>query len=235
MTDVTTTSTTTTSPAAMTGPGEVVPPTLPEPGWKTSEFWLKIAALLLTVLYASGVLTNSTALAIAGMAAAILGALGYTVSRTMVKQAASTAPVTIVSTGSVPSSKRSRGSLVTLLVLAFGLSLQPACATPAVVTGGAVVVDCLVQDQGKLVELVGSLWSVFAGGGTWSDVEAQAIAAGKDLGGCALAEVVEEYLAPPRGRAAPPAESGRAARAALEDFRSRVAGGATFKTASGNL
>ncbi len=56
-----------------------------KPGYKTSEFWLKLAALVLTAVYASGVLTNNTALAIAGIAATILGALGYTVSRTLVK------------------------------------------------------------------------------------------------------------------------------------------------------
>lgn len=58
-----------------------------KPGFYTSEFWLKVAAMLLTALFASGALTNSTALAIAGIAATILGALGYTVSRTMVKNA----------------------------------------------------------------------------------------------------------------------------------------------------
>lgn len=65
--------------------GEVVVP--PTPGWRTSEFWLKVAAIALSALFASGALTNSTALAIAGMAATILGALGYTVSRTLVKTA----------------------------------------------------------------------------------------------------------------------------------------------------
>lgn len=61
-------------------------PTTPaKPGYKTTEFWLKLAALLLTAVFASGALTNSTALAIAGIAATVLTALGYTVSRTMVK------------------------------------------------------------------------------------------------------------------------------------------------------
>ena len=54
-------------------------------GFRTSEFWLKVAAMVLTAVFASGALTNSTAIAIAGIAATILGALGYTVSRTMVK------------------------------------------------------------------------------------------------------------------------------------------------------
>lgn len=62
-----------------------------KPGYKTTEFWLKLAALLLTAMYASGALTNSTALAIAGIAATILGSLGYTVSRTLVKGGEKTA------------------------------------------------------------------------------------------------------------------------------------------------
>lgn len=65
---------------------EVTDTTTTKPGYKTSEFWLKLAALVLTALYASGAMTNNTALAIAGIAATILGALGYTVSRTLVKQ-----------------------------------------------------------------------------------------------------------------------------------------------------
>lgn len=65
---------------------DAVEPT--KPGFKTSEFWLKVGAMALTAAYASGALTNNTALAIAGIAATILGALGYTVSRTMIKAAA---------------------------------------------------------------------------------------------------------------------------------------------------
>lgn len=60
----------------------------PKPGWKTSEFGLKVAAMALSALFASGVLTSNTSLAIAGMAASMLGALGYTVSRTLVKTVA---------------------------------------------------------------------------------------------------------------------------------------------------
>lgn len=55
------------------------------PGWKTTEFWLKLAATVLTLMYASGAVTNNTALAIAGIAATILGEHGYTVARSIVK------------------------------------------------------------------------------------------------------------------------------------------------------
>jgi hypothetical protein len=57
----------------------------PKPGFRTSEFWLKVAAMLLTALFASGAVTNNTVLAVAGIAASMLGALGYTVARSLVK------------------------------------------------------------------------------------------------------------------------------------------------------
>lgn len=56
-----------------------------KPGWRTSEFWLKIAATGLSALFASGLITNNTTLAIAGIAAAELGSFGYTVLRSQVK------------------------------------------------------------------------------------------------------------------------------------------------------
>jgi len=71
----------------------------PVAGWKTTEFWLKLAAILLTTLLASGAITNDRVLAVAGMAAAMLGALGYTVSRTQVKVA--TARASAISAASV--------------------------------------------------------------------------------------------------------------------------------------
>lgn len=75
---------TNTTPAPVSD-ANAAPATPAKPGFKTTEFWLKLAAFALTALYASGSLTNNTALAIAGIVATILGALGYTVSRTLVK------------------------------------------------------------------------------------------------------------------------------------------------------
>lgn len=49
---------------------------------------MKLAAILLTALFASGVIpTSGTAAMVAAIAATMLGALGYTVSRSMVKMA----------------------------------------------------------------------------------------------------------------------------------------------------
>lgn len=61
-----------------------VPPA--KPGWQTSELWLSLAATLLSFFFASGAITNSTVMAIAGIAATVLTALGYQVSRTLVKR-----------------------------------------------------------------------------------------------------------------------------------------------------
>lgn len=76
-------------------PDPVTSPAMPaavvKPGWKTSEFWKGSAAILLSTLFASGVLTNNVVLAIAGIAASMLGSMGYAVSRTMVKSSAAKA------------------------------------------------------------------------------------------------------------------------------------------------
>jgi len=59
-----------------------------KPGYKTTEFWLATGATLLSALFASGVLADgSLAIKIAGIAATVLGALGYAVVRGAVKKA----------------------------------------------------------------------------------------------------------------------------------------------------
>jgi hypothetical protein len=64
-------------------------PTAVTPGYKTTEFWLHLAALLLTALFASGVIpTSGTAAQVAAIAASLLGSVGYSVGRSMVKAAA---------------------------------------------------------------------------------------------------------------------------------------------------
>ncbi len=55
-------------------------------GYKTSEFWLSLAAILLGALLSSGVVIEGTLWAqMLGVVASVLGALGYTVSRSYVK------------------------------------------------------------------------------------------------------------------------------------------------------
>lgn len=53
-----------------------------KPSWKTTEFWLSIAAAAVSVLYASGVLSDgSNADKAIGFVAMILAALGYGVTK----------------------------------------------------------------------------------------------------------------------------------------------------------
>lgn len=60
--------------------------TMMKPGYKTSEFWLKLMAVILTALYASGIIpTAGTAATIAAIVATVLTSLGYTVARTLLK------------------------------------------------------------------------------------------------------------------------------------------------------
>lgn len=77
-----------------------------KPGYKTTEFWFKVAAFVLSCLFASGAITNDRVLAIAGIAASWLTSMGYTVSRTLIKTGAA--------------------AIVLLLVV---IALQPGCKT----------------------------------------------------------------------------------------------------------
>lgn len=151
-------------------------PTPVKPGWRTTEFWLKLAALALTALYASGAVTNSVALAIAGIAATMLGALGYTVSRAIVKAAA-----------------------VLLLVGLVG-STQLSCSTVKALPPVAAhaVVDCTKQDGSKLLALALD----FAGQAAqrllagkpidWDELEARAETEGTAIGQCAYVLVADK-------------------------------------------
>ena len=56
-----------------------------KPGWKTSEFWLSVAAVLVGALLASGAITSVPMMQALGIAASVLGALGYTAARGFVK------------------------------------------------------------------------------------------------------------------------------------------------------
>jgi hypothetical protein len=56
------------------------------PGYKTSEFWLSLAAVGVSALQACGAFGDSSWEGkLVGLGAALLSALGYTVSRTWLK------------------------------------------------------------------------------------------------------------------------------------------------------
>jgi len=61
-------------------------------GYSTSEFWLSLVAVLIGFAMSSGLIAaGSTWERVLGLAASLLGALGYTASRAIVKSANSKA------------------------------------------------------------------------------------------------------------------------------------------------
>ncbi len=56
------------------------------PGWKTSEYWLTVAAMVVGALMASGAfMADSTVGQVVGFIGMVLAKLGYTASRGFVK------------------------------------------------------------------------------------------------------------------------------------------------------
>ncbi len=206
-------------PVVLSSVGEVTVP--PTPGWRTSEFWLKVAAIALSALFASGALTNNTALAIAGMAATILGALGYTVSRTIVKTAGM------------------------LLVVGLFASTQTACGpkTTALAHG---IWDCLAPERAEAVAVLtplaeSAILAAASADGKLIDASKLKAITKADLTTeagvlleCAMASAVTTLLSPT------PASSGSSALeldpVALRDAWHRAAPpGARFATAHGEI
>lgn len=57
------------------------------PGFRSSEFWLSLAAMVVNALFAAGLPDDSVIMRVAALAAVALNALGYTVARTSTKRA----------------------------------------------------------------------------------------------------------------------------------------------------
>ena len=75
--------TATPDPAAVAPAAPVV-----KPGYQTTEFWMTAAATVVGLAIASGIVpTSGTWPQIVGLVTGVLGAMGYTVSRTAVKNA----------------------------------------------------------------------------------------------------------------------------------------------------
>lgn len=200
------------------------PPTPTKPGYKTTEFWLSLAAKLLGAAFATGLIGDGTPLArIAGLAAVVLGALGYTVNRAIVKAAAA------------------------LLVLGLFAGPQLACSSAKQLAndGKTAIVDCVKADAAPIEALLVELGAdaitqvLHAGAVDWGALEREAEAQGVVVGGCAYSQFVH-------GRpSSPPAPVGIAALstpppapdpavASLERLRSAF-NGARWQTSAGVL
>ncbi len=57
-------------------------------GWKTSEFLLSLFASIVGAVLASGLPTDNIVVRVAGVAASVLAAMGYTAGRSKLKAAA---------------------------------------------------------------------------------------------------------------------------------------------------
>jgi hypothetical protein len=63
-----------------------------KPGWKTTEFWLTALAMIVALLYASGLVADGSSLEQAlAFVSAVLVSLGYTAGRSLAKAKAITA------------------------------------------------------------------------------------------------------------------------------------------------
>lgn len=124
------------------------------------------------------------------------------------------------------------GILITVSAsLLAGSLVMQACAP--VKHAGEVVVDCTTADAAQTAALVDELKPLLAGQSPdWQAIEGKAIAAGVHIGGCVLANLVQDLLSSVR---ALPVNQTWEARGALEDFRAKYANGATFHTARGDL
>lgn len=126
--------------------------------------------------------------------------------------------------------------LLLLIVFAFGLGVTNAsCPGPGpgpVVINAAI--DCTLQNKDQITALIGEFRTLLNGQlPNWSAIYQRAKQAGKSIGGCALAELVQDYLG---NKAAPPPQADSwTANNTLERFRREEAANATFHTSKGDL
>jgi len=123
-----------------------------------------------------------------------------------------------------------------LFLFAFGLTASNAsCPGPTPVGPiTTAVIDCTLENQGQIAALIGEFKTLLSGQlPDWSAIYQRAKQAGKSIGGCALSQLVQDYLG---NKAAPPPQADSwTANNTLERFRREEAGNATFHTAKGDL
>lgn len=154
-----------------------------KPGWQTTEFWLSAAAKVLGILFASGVIgTGTVAERIAGIAAALLAQLGYTVSRSIVKAAA--ALVLVVAVAGV-----TQTACISRAQVASGAGAGLNCEAPAIKT---LVADIIPLAIAEITKWISGSGSVDAAG-----LKADLAAIKGDAPRCALDAAVAILTAPP--------------------------------------
>lgn len=138
--------------------------------------------------------------------------------------------------GKVLTARKTSAPAAVLLLAIGGATLTTQTGCPGPGPGPVIadtVIDCLGDNRPQINALLLELTPLLAlTSPDWSAVYQRAKHAGKAVGGCALAELVQRYLG---GRTAVPDSESWRAHDALERFRAAEAGGATFRTAAGNL
>ncbi len=99
---------------------------------------------------------------------------------------------------------------------------------------GSAVIDCTKTNAGELESAAKEIVpSLLAGGEMkWDAAADKAKSFAVNVGGCVLFELAQQYLG---GRTAVDVAQSHRARDVLENYRDTVAGGATFRTAAGDL
>lgn len=128
-----------------------------------------------------------------------------------------------------------------IIIASWAATIVVTCTSSCsqVTRAGRAVIDCTRSDEQRIAVLIAEFVPLVVGDApNWMAVETKAIDAGREIGGCALAEFVQGFLVAASTEAfaaLPISESARAARATFEDFRTRVGDGATFHTRRGEL
>lgn len=118
--------------------------------------------------------------------------------------------------------------------LLFFVSTNAGCPNPPAPL--APVISCTEQNLDQIEALLKQFAGLLVGDSPdWAAIEAQAEAAGVQIGGCALSEFVNQYLSAKSVGGSAAVSQSWIAHDTLEHFRTKMAPGATFKTAAGNL
>jgi hypothetical protein len=114
------------------------------------------------------------------------------------------------------------------------LSTSTGCPHSPIPVIENAIIDCTTQNQDQIDSLLGEFKTLLSGKlPDWSAIYQRAKSAGKSIGGCALAELVQSYLG--NKAAPPPIGDSWTANNTLERFRREEAGNATFHTSAGDL
>lgn len=198
-----------------------------KPGWQTTEFWLSTAAKLLGILFAAGIIGDGTLAArIAGLAAMVLTALGYSVSRALVKAAGVLLLVGLASTTTIACSKEARAAAAHA---AWDCTAPERAEAVAVLTPLAdSVILAAASGDGKLIDS-SKLRAAFSRANLMTEAGA--------LLTCAIASATAALMTPSKqtqgvaGLVVEPA----AVKAAFDELRAAQFPGTQIKTASGVL